>query len=258
MTEALSTISRPRDTAELVGSIPVRTMEVQDLYDALTDGYGWTVIDPLAYAPVSKHVPPLLYTLREAVFGGMEHTGGAPGFAARMPISPGALDLYETIDAEISEAWAAVFPNQIPGIESPEQLLAQLVAATNPDRMVMITVATQRVDHRGTRHEHWWVERTATVFTVAALLKRWVRQIAEFFDPPRTADIEHPCLSCGEMWAWKTISGEDVPYKVFVFIRDTHGNSLEARCLSCGVSWGRDKFMWIAAQIGGDLEAEAA
>lgn len=251
----VGTLDRPKPLAEIVGAIPVDSMGKQELFEALTDGHEWSFLDPLGDTPESRHTPALLPLLRESVFGGMERSGGSPGFTSRLPIAAGALDLYETIDLEIAEAWACVFPGQIPSIDSPERLLSQLVAVSKPDELVSITVSTQRIDHQGTRFEHWWVERTTQETTVGALLKRWVRQIAELFDPPRTADIQHPCIACGEMWAWKYVSGEPVPYKVFVFIRDSHGNSREARCLNCHTSWGRDSFMWIAAQIGGDTEA---
>lgn len=249
-------VAHPKDLAELVGRIPVYQMSVPDLFDALTDGYEWAFTDPLANSPTDRHTPALLPTLRDAVFGGMERTGGTGGFSSRLPISAGALDLYEAIDQEIAEAWAAAFPGQIPTADTPERLLSQLVAVASPEEVVSVMVTEQRVSDRGTHEERWWVERVPTEFTMAALLRRWVRQIAEFFDPPRTADIDHPCIACGEMWAWKRVAGEDIPYRVFVFIRDSHGNSVEARCTACGTSWGRDMFMWIAAQIGGNLDAE--
>ena len=47
--------------------------------------------------------PPLLHLLREAIFGGMESTGGS-SMKAKLPISESALDLYELIDRQITEA----------------------------------------------------------------------------------------------------------------------------------------------------------
>lgn len=226
------------------------TPSTTDLFLKLTQpwtDYGW---DEETGRIAAKSMPALIPELREAVFGGMEATGGQAGFNARLPIAAGALDLYEAIDMEIAEAWACVFPNQIPNADTPERLLSQIVAAASPETSVTITVSTQRVDNRGTRDEHWWVERRPAEFTIITLMNRWCRQILEFFDPPRVAAIDHECLSCGEMWAHKTVDDEQVRYKVFVFIRDTHGNSTEARCLACGTSWGRDLFGWIAAQIG--------
>ena len=111
-----------RDVAAL-GKIPIRDMSVQDLFDALTDGYEWVYVDPLADGPAEKHVPALIGMLRDAVFGGMEHSGGAGGFQARLPISAGALDLFEAIDMEITETWAELFPGKIPNADRAERNL---------------------------------------------------------------------------------------------------------------------------------------
>lgn len=225
-------------------------LTVVECFERLTKT--WTVMetDPETGEALPREMPALLLDLREAVFGGMESTGGRAGFRPRMPISDGALDLYETIDMEISEAWACSFPGQIPNADTPERLLSQLVAVARPDEIVEITVATQRIDNRGSRDERWWVERVGTRFTIAALLRRWVHQITDFFNPPRTREIKAPCIQCGEEWGWKNPDGEDRPYRVFVFVHDDHGTTMEARCLACGMSWGRDKLMFLAAAIG--------
>ena len=224
-------------------------LSVRECFDRLTKTWSNIEMDPETGALVSHEMPALLLELREAVFGGMESTGGGRGFRPRLPISDGALDLYEAIDQEISEAWASAFPGQIPNADTPERLLSQVVAVSQPDEVVSITVATQQVDNRGERAEHWWVERTPVEYTVEALLRRWVKQITEFFDPPRTAEIKAPCIQCGEEWAWKNTDGEYRPYRVFVFVRDSHGNTKEARCLLCGASWGPDKFRLLAVAL---------
>lgn len=225
-------------------------MSVQDCFGKLTGDWTEMETDPDTGAVVSHERAALLLELREAVFGGMESTGGGNGFRPVLPISDGALDLYEAIDQEITEAWAHAFPGQIPNVDTPERLLSQLVAVASPDELVTITVATQRVDNRGERDEHWWVERVPVQYSVEALMRRWVKQITEFFNPPRTREIQAPCIQCGEEWAWKNVAGEDRPYRVFVFVQDSHGNTLEARCRACEMSWGRDKLLFLAAAIG--------
>lgn len=224
-------------------------LSVQECFDRLTKTWSNIEMDPETGALVSHEMPPLLLELREAVFGGMESTGGGRGFRPVLPISDGALDLYESIDQEIAEAWRCAFPGQIPNADTPERLLSQIVAVGRPDEIVSITIKTQRVDHPDTRDEHWWVEEAPVEYTLEALMRRWVQQITEFFNPPRTAEIQAPCIQCGEEWAWRNKDGEDRPYRVFVFIRDSHGNTREARCLMCGASWGPDKFQFLAAAL---------
>lgn len=234
--------SKPRD--------PISDLTMQDLYARLSLGWTETAFDPETWEKIDREAGALLPELREAVFGGMEHTGGSGGFGARMPISDGALDLYEAIDQEISESWAHLHPGQIPNADTPERLLSQVVALAQPGTVVSITTSVQRVDHQGTSDEHWWVERVAREFEIVTLMRRWVRQIIEFFNPIRTREIQAPCVQCGEEWAWKTTAGEHHPYRVFVFVQDDHGNTLEARCLTCGLSWGPAKFAALAAALG--------
>lgn len=220
-------------------------MSIQDDFLTLTQPHPVMWEDPETGAMETREEQGLITQLHDAVFGGMESTGGMSGFKAKLPISAGALDLYEQIDQEIAETWGWLFPDQIPGVVKLERLLSQVAAVATPDDQVTITEATQRIDHPGTRYEHWWVERTPKTFTVAKLFQRWVQQIRDFFDPPRTAEIQAPCLQCDEEWAWKNVSGENVKYRVLVFIRNENGDSIEARCLSCGASWRRDQFQFL-------------
>lgn len=224
-------------------------LSVQDCFERLAQTWTAYEADPETGALVAREAPALLLELRGAVFGGMESTGGTSGFRARLPISDGALDLYEAIDQEIAEAWAHAFPGQVPTVDTPERLLSQLVAVTKPDEVVSVLVAEQRVDHAGTRFEHWWVERKPVEYTVAALMRRWVKQITEFFDPPRTREITGPCIQCDTEWDWKVVDGERQAFRVFVFVEDAGGTTREARCLACGASWGPAFFRYIAAHL---------
>ena len=231
------------------------TITAQDAFERLTSSWEQETTDPETGATVMQDMPPLLNELREAVFGGMEKTGGSAGFEARMPISSGALDLYETIDMEIAETWACLFPGQIPNADRTERLLSQIVAVASPDEQVTITVSVQRVDNPGTRQEHWWVERTTQTHTVHKLMLKWLHQIGSFFNPLRTREIKAPCVQCGEEWVTKQVDGETKPHRVFVFVQDDLGNTLEARCLSCGLSWRRDQFEFLAAALNAGQEA---
>lgn len=231
-----------------------------ELFEALTIGWTSATPDPRTGQPVS--IPALIPALHEAIFGGMESTGGGTsGFASKMPIDSAALDLYEVIEQEIAEAWAFVFPQQIPGIQPTAQLLSQVFAVTqrNPEGELVTTMRTvQRVEHAGTRWERWWVEREPVEHTPLELLQRWVDQIRNFFDPPRRREIIAPCVACGEEWAWKHVDGESKPYRVLVFEQDVDGNTLGAQCLACKSWWGISQMRDLAEKIGAALRAKAA
>lgn len=224
-------------------------LEVHDCFERLTKPWTLHVADGETGRIVARQMPALLPELREAVFGGMESTGGSASFGARLPISDGALDLYQTIDQQIAEAWRSAFPGQVPTMDVPERLLSQVVAVAKQHEVITVLIAEQRVDHRGERDEHWWVERQPVDFTLVELLRRWVRQVMEFFNPPRTREIASPCIQCGVEWAARTLGGEHVPYRVFVFVQDADGCSKEIRCFACGASWGPGLFQFIAASL---------
>ncbi|MEV8336988.1 hypothetical protein [Leucobacter sp. NPDC077196] len=225
-------------------------LDVHECFERLTKPWTLHAPDSETGHIVARLMPALLPELRDAVFGGMESTGGSASFGARLPISDGALDLYETIDQQIAEAWASAFPGQVPTVDVPERLLSQVVAVAKQDELVTVLVAEQRVEHGGERDEHWWVERKPVEFTLVALLRRWVRQVMEFFNPPRTREIAAPCIQCGVEWAARTSGGEHVPYRVFVFVQDADRCSCEIRCFACGGSWGPGLFQFVAASLG--------
>lgn len=220
-------------------------MTIQEDFRILTQTHPVTVIDPDTGGISYQDEPALLDELRDAVFGGKDATRQMSGFRAKLPISAGAFDLYEMIDTEITTAWAQLHPERVPGVDKLERLLAQVVSVAQPDQHIVITVAEQRIDNPGTKHEHWWVDHKPVTYTLDDLMKRWVRLIREYFTPPRTAEIQAPCLQCDEEWAWKRVDGENVRYRVLVFIRNEAGDSLEARCLACGASWRRDQFRFL-------------
>lgn len=243
-------------TSPASSSSSIEPTTPQELFAALTTGWESTAPHPVTGERVVIHA--LLPALHEAIFGGMESTGGAAGFSPKMPIDSGALDLYQAIEQEIAEAWAGAFPNQIPGIESVEQLLTQFFAVTQraPEaELVTIMRSVQRVDNPGTISEHWWVERLPTEYTPLALLRRWVAQVQGFFDPPSHREIMAPCVTCGDEWAWRHSGGEDKPYRVFVFEQDDRGNTLGARCLACDSRWGLGQMRELATRIADALVA---
>jgi hypothetical protein len=202
--------------------------------------------------------PALLHLLREAIFGGMEATGGS-SMKAKLPISEGALDLYELIDHQIAEAWAQ--SNTVPpNTDRPETLAAQWSALVDPDAIIIVTHAEQ--------HERWDdtkdrlvsnVIRIRTEYTAETLAARWVTMIEEFFDPPRSAEIPAPCVICGERYVERRKDGESGRTSAMVFIRDRYtGETLRAECQHCGRAWAPDQFDWFAGALGIDVAKKRA
>lgn len=173
-------------------------------------------------------VPSLLSQLRDAVFGGMEATGGS-SMKASLPISEAALDLYMVIDREISEVWVGAF-QRVPGKENPEALLSQWAAWAEPDTAVTA----------GPRD--WYA---------SDLVTKWETQIRDFFDPPRTAEINAPCPTCDERYIYTISAGEEVRSSALVFDRSREtGETLDARCLACEAVWLPTQFDRLATTIG--------
>lgn len=179
-------------------------------------------------------VPSLLSQLREAVFGGMETTGGSSSMKARLPISEAALDLYMVIDREITEVWVQAF-QRVPGKEQPEALISQWAAWAEPDTAV-------------TAGPRDWYARD--------LVTKWETQIRDFFDPPRLAEINVPCPvpECGQRYVYSDSAGEETRASALRFTRSrATGETLDARCLACGTVWQPSMFDRLGASIGIDV-----
>lgn len=227
-------------------------------YEALAKGYEIFVLDDETGEQTRVPQQPLLQQVREAIFGGLESTGGTGGFQSKMPIAAAALDLYEQIDHEISQVWASCFPTMIPGIDSPETLLSQIYAASTGDEMHTVRRGKQRVDGIGTPAERWSVEYIDVDLTTIRLFEQWATQIRDFFDPPSLAEIKAPCIQCEEEFAWKNVDGERIRYRVLAFKRDKHGRSYEAYCSACHTSWPESQYKFLVQAIADAEKARKA
>ena len=192
----------------------------------------------------------LLELLHDAVFGGMETTGGS-GTKARLPISEAALDLHELIDQQIAEAWADA-TKRVPGLSTPRQMLAEWSTLVREDTIVVVTYPEQhdRWDPR-IRAEVPVVIRVRQEHTPEKLAHHWVNLIEGFFDPERTAGIKAPCIACGASKVSRLKDGEHVMSDALVFRRDRDtGRTLDARCLNCGTVWAPSQFEFLAQTLG--------
>lgn len=182
----------------------------------------------------------LLQQLRDAVFGDGGKNGGTSN-KAKLPMNAPALDLLTLLDRQVAEVWAAT-TGRVPGTERTETLLVQWAGTVRPEMLAVIS-SPETVGGK--------VIWTKAEFAPQALLEKWERQILDLFDPPRTAEIFGPCVSCGESEVWRTSDGEPVRKTAMVFVRDRiTGDSTEARCQVCGVSWLPSQFLFLAEAMG--------
>jgi hypothetical protein len=173
-------------------------------------------------------VPSLLSQLRDAVYGAAVSDGAGGPAKSKLPIQAAALDLYMLIDRQITEAWATAF-KRVPGVETPERLLSEWAAWADPE-----TILT--VDDR-------------TVYAPIAVAG-WVARIEDYLNPPRLAPIDLPCPSCGERYQYRAVDGEERRSAVLFFRRDRNtGDTLDARCESCGVVWAPSQFMFFLTAL---------
>lgn len=174
-------------------------------------------------------VPGLLAQLRDAVYGAGVRDGAGNASKAKLPIQAAALDLYMSIDRQVSEVWVAAF-RRVPNTDRPEALLSEWAAWA--DETTIVTVAGRGVN-------------------AVDAVSGWVSTISDYFDPPRLAEISAPCVACGERWTYRTVDGETVRSSALSFRRDRDtGETLDARCESCGNVWTPAQFLFLAEAIG--------
>jgi hypothetical protein len=181
-------------------------------------------------------VPGLLAQLRDAVFGGMESTGGS-ALGSKLPISAAALDLLTFVDREIAEAWAGAFKRP-PNADRSERLLAEWAVFIASDAIV--TVGDKQ-------------------YNAEVLVDRWTQRIEDFFDPPRLSEIQANCFVCEARYIYTKVDGQDVRSSALRFHRNRQtGETLDARCMSCGTAWLPHEFEFLGKSIGIDVERKKA
>ena len=202
----------------------------------------------------------LLQQLREAVFAGMETTGGSSAFGSKPPMDAAAEDLLNEITIQASEALSAVsnLPTPYGHAESYVRLWA---GQTDADRLV--GVSAKVTDHGITELEAHAagvtrVYRETTATTSYKLLQSWVERIEGFFNPPSSAEIQAACPNCGQRYVHRQKDGQHVQSSALNFVRDRDtGETIEAKCSACKRSWGADDFERLAVLIGGKTFAQA-
>lgn len=220
-----------------------------DAIEKLTRTHHVTV--PTDDGPVFLEQPGLIQQLRDEMFGGTDK-GAASGNKTKLPLNAPAVDLYTLIDRQVSEVWATV-TGLVPGVDTTESLLVAWAVAVGEDAPVLYSTPETLTD-ADKRSTVIWLRNQTNALT---LLRKWIQQIEDLFNPPRTADILAACITCGVRDMWKTVDGVQVRSSAFVFVRDRiTGDSTEARCLACGQSWPPTMFLFLANAITTNESAE--
>lgn len=178
---------------------------------------------------VEEHsAPSLISQLRDAVYGGGTRDGAGGGAKTKLPIQAAALDLYMLIDHQVTSLWVSVF-HRVPGVEKLEQLLAAWAAVSDPKTVVNV----------GGRN-----------IEAGDAVANWTRLIEDYFNPPRHAEIDLPCPSCGEQYSYRMVDGQERRSTALVFRRDRDtGDTLDARCLTCNAVWVPGQFMFFLTAL---------
>lgn len=184
----------------------------------------------------------LLQMLREAVFGGMEGTGGGSSLGSKPPIDTGATDLLNLIDTQAAAVLRAVDPKPTPYGQT--EVYVRLWAGQTADS-TMFRVGTPATSATG---EVFTELQDITAIRLAA---QWVARIEQFFDPPASADIMAPCPECGVELLTRVSDGVTThPYALNLRRDRRTGETIDAVCLNCGREWQRPDLMRLAALVG--------
>jgi DNA-directed RNA polymerase subunit RPC12/RpoP len=192
----------------------------------------------------------LLEQLRQAMFGGMEGTGGSSSFGSKPPIDTGALDLLNEITDQATVVLAAVTGKPTPYGQA-EEYVREWSDNTSEDKSFVVTSRSTTINGA--------IFDERFEYTAFHLAKRWVQRIEDFFEPPRTREVKAPCPSCGHRYVYRVKDGEVIqsPAVHIRLDRDT-GLSIDARCSNCGAEWPRSKFEVLAKLVGANPVPELA
>jgi hypothetical protein len=184
----------------------------------------------------------LLQQLRQAVFSGLEGTGGSSAFGSKPPLDAGAADLLNLIDTQAATVLRAVDPKPTPMGET-EVYVRLWAAQARDDQMFRIGIPATSISGE--------VFSELLDITAYRLVTLWVTKIEAFFDPPALGEITAPCPECGVERITRIIDGTPVHPWALNLRRDRRtGNTIDAVCLNCGREWQRTDLMRLAALVG--------
>ena len=188
----------------------------------------------------------LLQRLQEAVFGGMESTGGGASFGSKPPIDLAAVDLLELIAKQAAEALAVVDVRPTP-LGHARDYIKAWSALVHDDDVIRVHAPALTVNRA--------VYRQGIESTAYRHAERWAAAVEAFFAPPKNAQILAPCPKCGHDKVTKTTDGDDYLEWALVMRRDREtGETLDVYCQACTFEWPRRLLVGFADQIGIDVQ----
>lgn len=195
----------------------------------------------------------LLQQLRQAVFEGMESSGGSASFGSKPPIDAAAVDLLNEITDQASQVLAKVSPNPTPygHAESYVRLWAGQTTESQIFAVTSRATVENPVEYYKAHPGQPTVYDEIQHVTAMELMQRWVDRIESFFIPPSAMEIPAECPNCGARYYHRTKDGETIRSAALNILRDRDtGQSVEARCSVCTRTWPKSQFGFLAEMVG--------
>lgn len=193
-------------------------------------------------------VPGLLQQLEDSIQSRRNASGGAAQFAP-LPLNALAMDLFDRLDREISQAWLFVQtrPDAHVPFGDPWERLRQWAAAVFSDSDLVVVGDGQ----------------SAEQFTALGFVEHVVQEIEECLTPTRTEEITGArCPACGQTHVLsRDAAGDEVRSWALQVVKQLDGRPVGIQCRNaeCRASWRRQQFVDLAAVLGcGPLARQVA
>lgn len=157
---------------------------------------------------------PLLYELRQAVFGDIGSTRQGSSSSSPIPIDAGAFSLWEDITGQIAAQFEGA--TDLPSHQnSPATSLLAWWAA--------FSAAVYRTDHLNSDEVPLLAREIAS-----ERLEGWAQRIRDYFLPPKTVEVMVACPNCG--YERVTLGSGDQAEEVFALSAEVRNGSVTITC----------------------------
>ena len=194
----------------------------------------------------NTEAPSLLNQLKEAIFGGMESSGGS-SFGSKMPLDAAALDLYNLIESESAALYvgAARYQSRSGREEGLwgqfgawDKCLDQLLPTSlTESALIAFSVKKWRYAFSSPRENiEAWVATVQTEFqsqVAARIIDRWVNAINRLLYPESKREFLAPCLTCKARWFHEHETGA----RSAAVILTAPDGMMRADCRACSAKW---------------------
>lgn len=185
------------------------------------------VIDPVTGEARWVTAQPLLVQLVLAIANSGAATAHKASNGTPMPISAGALDIYQDIEKTTAERWWAV-----------HHLHHGHGRSTLAGRLRAWASVVQADEELATEAER--------------LAVGWVKAITGLLQPLRRREIIGQCPGCGTRYILRDDDGETIKAPALVLMYSIDDKPLAATCQECGATWEGHAIMDLAAVINGE------